>query len=93
MEQGDAKGLPKAPRITAETAIVDFKKMTAQDIMRRHLAISHQVWAPHVYCSFGELNNNTIAAPTHHLPALQKIRPTPVLLDPHAFPKPTTNSH
>ncbi|KIM91582.1 hypothetical protein PILCRDRAFT_83759 [Piloderma croceum F 1598] len=40
--QGDAEGSPKAPRITAETAIVDFKKMTAQDIMNRHLAIAHK---------------------------------------------------
>jgi hypothetical protein len=43
MPQGDAKDPPKAPQITAETAVVDFRKMTAQDIMNRHRAISHQV--------------------------------------------------
>ena len=58
MAQGDAQGLPKAPRITAETAKVDFRKMTAQDIMNRHRAISHQVYSLHlpIFCPLNKCN-------------------------------------
>ena len=35
--------VPRASAITAEDAIINFNTMTAEDIVRRHRAISHQV--------------------------------------------------
>ncbi|KAF7980579.1 hypothetical protein HWV62_37757 [Athelia sp. TMB] len=39
--QSDASGYPHAPFITAEDANVDFQKLSAEEVVRYHRAISH----------------------------------------------------
>ncbi|KAH9848372.1 Formyltransferase [Lenzites betulinus] len=40
--QSDASKAPRAPLITIRDSMVDFRSMTAEHIVRRHRAISHQ---------------------------------------------------
>ncbi|KAI0367676.1 Formyltransferase [Pilatotrama ljubarskyi] len=42
LPQPDDPSAPRAPLITMQDSCVDFRKMTAEDITRRHRAISHQ---------------------------------------------------
>jgi len=90
--QGDADGLPKASPITAETAIVDFRTMTAQDIMNRHRAISHQVRMPVIYLFIRGLKDPAPAG-TCYLSSLQKSDATSLPVNLHASPQPATPSH